>query len=466
MGLFDKIKDFIDQRRGYEQDADYEDEEDGGESQEVGGVTPEDVDDPPRYVFLKALHAASLGDVATIRDYLNFNPAYAQCHDWDDNTLLHRAAEYAQAEIVELLLQHQADPNRLYKDHPPLHCSIGTTPAWVKTKKPSMSYAQHQQARLNTMAALLKQGANLNAVNDKGENPLHFAVRLGHGELAAFMLKQGADVNARTQVEGAPDSPFNGRTPLLQVARYTKNKKLMQFLLEQGADPNAQDQTPGYTTLHYLAASPLQEDIEKEKALAELAVLLLKYKANPNLKATHKQNQSPLHLAAANNHALLTEALLKGGADVNQQADKGMTAIGIAAKQGALEMVECLLKYGVDMQSTRALFFAAMCKKTTAIMELLISKGADINQPDEHQLTPIFSAIAANSYENVKFLMDKGIDTRLHPPGRTVLQHAFANWGAIEAIPEEKRDQVMAENAKNIIEALGGFDSLKKKTRL
>lgn len=461
MGLFDKIKDYIDQKRGYEEDDYYEDEEEFEES-DSHGISPEEVDDPPQYTFLKALHAASLGDVATISAYLKFNPAYAQCRDWEDNTLLHRASEYAQAEVVELLLQHEADPNALYKDHPPLHCAVSTTANWVKTKKKTVQYAQHQKTRLSTVEALIKHGADLSLANDKGENPLHLAVRLGHGELVAFLLKQGMDVNVLTVVPEVEDSPFNGRTPLLQAARYNKNKKLIHFLLQQGANPNAQDKNPGYTALHYLAATPLQEEPEKEKALAEIAVLLLKHKANPNLKAPQKQNQAPLHLAAMNNHAQLTEVLLKAGADVNQAADKGATAIGIAAKQGALDMVECLLKYGVDMVKTRALFYAAMCKKTTDVMQLLIDQGADINQPDEHQVTAIFSAISANAYENVKFLLDKGIDTRLHPAGLTVLQHAFANWGAIESIPEEKRDKVMTENAKNIIEALGGFDSLKK----
>ncbi len=462
MGLFDKIKDFIDQKRGYEYEEDDYDEEDEREDAEKTGISPEDVDDPPQYTFLKALHAASLGDVATIRSYLTFNPAYAQCRDWEDNTLLHRAAEYAQAEVVELLLQHEADPNALYKDHPPLHCAIGTTPNWVKTKKSSMTYAQHQKTRLNTLTALIKHGADLSTVNDKGENPLHLAVRLGHGELLSFLLKQGMDVDVPTAVPDVPESPFNGRTPLLQAARYNKNKKLIQFLLEHGANPNAQDHTPGYTALHYLSATPLQDSPDKEKVLAEIAQMLLTYKANPNIKAAQKHNQAPLHLAAMNNHALLTEVLLKGGADVNQPADKGATAIGIAAKQGALEMLDCLLQYGVDMVSTRALFYAAMCQKTTDVMQLLIDKGADINQPDEHKVTAIFSAISANAYENVKFLLDKGIDTRLHPPGLTVSQHAFANWGAIESIPEGKRDPEMAENAKKIIEALGGFDSLKK----
>ncbi len=462
MGLFNKIKDMIDQRRGYDEDDydEYDDEEEYDDTDD--GISPEDIDDPPQYTFVKALHAVNLGDRDTISQYLAFNPAYAQCRDWEDNTLLHRAAEYAHAEIVELLLQHEADPNTLYKEHPPLHCCISTTPAWVKTKKKSIDYAQHQKSRIGTVGALLKHGATLNAVNDKGENALHMSVRLGHTELVGFLLKQGADVNECTQVPDAPDSPFNGRTPLLQAARYNKNKKLIHFLLEQGAKPNTCDNTPGYTALHYLAAAPLLDSPEKEKALADIAIVLLKHKADPNIKAVQKQNQTPLHLAAANNHALLTEILLKSGADVNQQADKGMTPIGIAAKQGALEMVECLLKYGVDMVSTRALFYAAMCKKTTDMMQLLLDHGADVNQPDEHQVTAIFSAISANSYDNVKFLLDKGLDTRLHPSGRTVLQHAFANWGAIESISEDKRNQEMADNAKNIIDVLGGFDSLKK----
>jgi len=454
MGLFDKIKDFIDSRREVY-------EEDDEEEQPRTGIAPEDLDKPP-YSFLQALYLVGRGELDKVKAYLAFDARYAQCRDWDDNTLLHKASHFAYPEIVQLLLSHGADINALYKGQTPLHFAASTNAAWVKANKPSVDLPTHKQAQQAVINLLLSQGADLNAYDEQGETPLHLAARLGNADTVALLLGLGADVNSVTAAAHEGESPHEGRTPLLLVARHSKNPKLLHFLLSKGANPNAKDKMPGYTALHYIAATPCLDDPIKNKMLVESAKVLLAHGANPNLTVTLKQNQTALHLAAANNHVDIAEALLAKGADVNAKTEKGATPMSIAARQGAMDMVSCLLKYGVDMVASRALFHAAACKETTEVMALLLKQGADINLPDPQGFTALFSAIHAGSFPNVKFLLDHGADTRLHPAGRTVLQQAFANWGAIEALPEGKRNVGVAEEAKRIIEVLGGFGSLGK----
>jgi hypothetical protein len=65
--------------------------------------------------------------------------------------------------------------------------------------------------------------------------------------------------------------------------------------------------------------------------------------------------------------------------------------------------------------------------------------------------------------ESDGYFIKSGYRYKLHPPRRTLLQHAFASWGSIEALPENKKDPKIAEDAVKIIELLGGFDPLKKK---
>lgn len=446
MGLFGKIKDLVGKDQG-----EIEEEPKGD------GLSPEDIDQPPDYTFVKALHAAGKGNnPRLIRDYLKFNPKYALCKDWEGNTLIHRAAHFAHPQVLELLLAHHAPVNSQYKDKTPLHFALGTDAVWVKTNK-QIDFKEHHQDQLATVKLLLTGGADPDVMDEDGETPLHTACRMGHADLAQLLMSKGADVDMLTGAGSKATAHTEGRSPLLLVARYSKNKRIIEFLLKQGANPNMQDKEPAYTALHYIAAAPHYEEEAKEKMLGQIARVLLENGADPNIPSPLKNQQTPLHLATRNNHVEVSEALLDHHADMLAETSKHMTPMGLAAGEGSVEMMECLLRHGVDVYESRALFYAAYCPKSTRPMEMLLERGVDINRPDERGLTAIFAAISANSFRNVKFLLDHGLDTKYHPPGATVLQHAFANWGAVEAMPEKKRER-LAEDARSIIQILGGFD--------
>ncbi|HEY8877581.1 MAG TPA: ankyrin repeat domain-containing protein [Roseateles sp.] len=74
--------------------------------------------------------------------------------------------------------------------------------------------------------ALVKRGA---AVNRKGWTPLHYACSGPDNGVAAFLIEQGAELNARSE---------NGTTPLMMAARYG-NTALVPLLLAAGAEPRA-----------------------------------------------------------------------------------------------------------------------------------------------------------------------------------------------------------------------------------
>ncbi len=74
--------------------------------------------------------------------------------------------------------------------------------------------------------ALVKRGAS---VNRKGWTPLHYACSGPDNGVAAFLIEQGAELNARSE---------NGTTPLMMAARYG-NSDLVPLLLKAGAEPRA-----------------------------------------------------------------------------------------------------------------------------------------------------------------------------------------------------------------------------------
>jgi len=79
---------------------------------------------------------------------------------------------------------------------------------------------------LPAVQALVKRGA---AINREGWTPLHYACSGPDNGVTAWLLAQGAEINARSD---------NGTTPLMMAARYG-NGDLVPMLLKAGAEPRA-----------------------------------------------------------------------------------------------------------------------------------------------------------------------------------------------------------------------------------
>jgi len=89
---------------------------------------------------------------------------------------------------------------------------------------------------------LILNGANINAIDNDHDTPLHFAVQRHHLqnypyaenndiEMVKWLLNHGADINAINN---------HGRTPLHRAIEW-QNIETAKYLLDHGADPNIYD---------------------------------------------------------------------------------------------------------------------------------------------------------------------------------------------------------------------------------
>jgi ankyrin repeat protein len=223
---------------------------------------------------------------------------------------------------------------------------------------------------------IANKSADVNAAEADGSTPLLWAVNMNDTDLAARLLKAGANPKARNQL---------GSTPLAEAA-VNANTEMIRVLLEAGADPNAAG-PDGQTPLMIVART----------ANVEAAKLLLAKGANPNVKETQR-GQTALMWAAAASQGPMVRALLAAGAEVDVKSlsdlmtplvsaepraqprpPGGMTAMLFSAREGCLDCVKAL-----------------------------VEKGAKIDLPDPEGVTPLISAIFNAHFDAAKYLIEKG----------------------------------------------------------
>lgn len=122
--------------------------------------------------------------------------------------------------------------------------------------------------QLSEVQRLIKDGADVHALNRKGNSPLIEAADQLNLEMCGVLLAAGADPNQFSQNE------MRG-TALIYAAARMNSAPVVKLLLDRGAQPNVGMGEWGYTPL--MLATALQEE--------QTVQLLLERGANPNLRA-------------------------------------------------------------------------------------------------------------------------------------------------------------------------------------
>ena len=214
----------------------------------------------------------------------------------------------------------------------------------------------------------IKQGANVNAKSNDGATALHAAVFFGHNETTELLINQGADVNARNN---------KGESPL---------------------DITKVD----WQTTQFIAGL-LQVSVEQEQVEAgrtKCSALLTQKGAKPSgggglLAAIRTQDTEAVKMALAKDADLETP-----------DPQLGITPLNWASLLGNVEIARMLIKKGADINGpnrdgVRPLHSAAFLGRTS-IVELLLSKGADANAKNDKGETPLTSATTGD--EAIQFI--------------------------------------------------------------
>ena len=172
----------------------------------------------------------------------------------------------------------------------------------------------------DSAAALVELGADIDAKNDYGDTPLHFAAWGDSVSVLEWLVELGVDIGARDD---------HGDTPL-HFAAWADSVSALEWLVLGGADIDAKNNIDA-TPLHFAALA------DSVSALEWLVLGGADIDAKNNIGAT------PLHYAASANSVSALEWLVVRGADIDAKGVFGKTPLDIAGDYGA-DDAEVLLR--------------------------------------------------------------------------------------------------------------------------
>ena len=189
----------------------------------------------------------------------------------------------------------------------------------------------------------LERGADPNQADGARFLPLQRAVQTGMDDLAAALLRHGADPNApvapdvrqwtgenRGGARNIEPVPI-GATPFF-LAAWTHNPDLMRALLAAGADPHA-PAADGSTPLHALSGVPgrppmgYSSHLEPPRMLAAARIAL---DEGADINAANRAGRTPMHGAADIKSTELIRFLHDNGARLDVTDNEGETPLTLA----------------------------------------------------------------------------------------------------------------------------------------
>jgi ankyrin repeat protein len=327
-------------------------------------------------------------------------------------TVLMTAARTGNLDTVKTLLVRGADPNARER-------SDQTAIMWAAS-----------EGHAPVVRALIDGGADIRAKVKSGFTPLFFAAREGNIEVARTLLEAGVNVNEtlepaeRTAQDRRPGLTINsasfrpvrkGTSPLLMAVE-NGHFELAIALVDAGADPN--DERSGFTPLHTMSwvRKPDASDSGDPPPIGSGRLTSLQFvrelvkrgasvnrqlegAARPPNSATQlgSEEATPLLMAADRADAPFMRVLLELGANPFLPNADGSTPLMAAAGLGTANPLE---EAGTEAEALEA-------------VQVLLDRGANIDEVDNNGDTPMHSAAEGNFPTIVQLLADRGANANI-----------------------------------------------------
>ncbi len=277
--------------------------------------------------------------------------------------------------------------------------------------------------------SLLAGGALVDAVNQYGYTPLHWAAKNGYKAVVDLLLEAGADIKLLKKDSVERELCQNILNGLLRSAVISNNIVKVQAYIAIGAGVNATDDD-GETPLHLAAA------------IGQAAIVAALLDGGADVDAVSQNRRTPLHWAVRNGCEAVVRLLLAAGALVDAVDLWGGSALIFAAENGYEAVVDLLLETGADITLLKkdsverelcqnilnGLLRSAVISNNIVKVQAYIAIGAGVNATDGDGAMPLHWAASRGHAAVVAALLDGGADVdAVSQNRRTPLHWAVRN---------------------------------------
>ena len=352
--------------------------------------------------FLKIVVAAvGRGDLETVQELVDDNPAWVHTVGSHGRTMLWEAAYRGRLKVARFLLERGADINLPGCYHIQHRLEITPycvaryegrdvvaeyllqhgatidihTAAYLGDYNTVRSHLDNDPSLVNKgylQAVMLPSGGPTTFEHRETEwaTPLCYAIRSKNTAIVELLISRGAIIE-----------PYSER--FLDYAASDDRVEIAELLLENGADPSKAprilDDGSAISTLFKRYGIPPKDINEK----------------------SHMGWPDLVYVCRGDNreHPDKVQRLLALGADIDVRNYKGKTALHYAAKAGFLKVINLLIKRGAPLDATdndgeTPLFDAIRStikdsQKQRAALEALLIAGANLNVKNKKGLTPL-----------------------------------------------------------------------------
>ena len=378
----------------------------------------------------------------------------ANIADHDGKTSLHAAVlGNCRKNIIQTMFDHGAYVNATDNEH--------TTPLMLAS----------QNGHVDAMNVLLRAGADRTIKDAVGDTWIRYAIRGGCSkEVLQFIIDQGADVNATSEVNGTP----------LMLASQNGNVDATNVLLSAGADRTIKDAV-GDTWIHYAIRGGCSTE-----------VLQLIIDKGADVNATSEVSGTPLMLASQNGNVDAMNVLLRAGADqtikdavgdtwihyaihggcskevlqfiidkgadVNATSEVSGTPLMLASHNGNVDAMNVLLRAGADRTIKDAvgdtwIHYAIRGGCSKEVLQFIIDKGADVNATNEENVTSLMLASKEGNVDAMNVLLSAGADRTIKDANGDTWIHYALHGGCSKEVFQSIIDlgaDVNATNKENV----------------